>query len=285
MKPSYTPKIGMISSAARSLPRRELAGAQRVQGQRGGIQGAVEAEHHERQDQPGDREQAEDHRGQVGRRDAAAQDGQQVEQHLLAVGLGADQDDERLLQGLAAPDLSGGAGGHDPALVDDADVVADLLDQLHHVAGEQHRGAGAGEAGQQPADDVGGDRIDAFERLVQEQHGGVVDQRAAQHGLLAHAGGVVRDQPFGVLGQVEHGEQRPGPGASLIGRHAAKPPGVLQTSPARDPGAITRSIPATACFGPKLLRSPVTAIAGSFMSASGRRAGRASRPGLGRGRS
>ena len=40
------------------------------------------------------------------------------------------------------------------------------------------------------------------------------------------------------------------------------------TSPAREPAAISRSIPATASFAPKLLRSACTAIAGSPMSAS-----------------
>jgi hypothetical protein len=92
------------------------------------------------------------------------------------------------------------AGGHDPALVDDGDVVADLFDQLHDVAGEQHGRAGADETGQQPADHIGGDRIDTFERLVQEQHRGVVDQGTAECGLLAHTGGVVGDQAFGVGG-------------------------------------------------------------------------------------
>src|SRR6202007_77383 len=40
------------------------------------------------------------------------------------------------------------------------------------------------------------------------------------------------------------------------------------TSPAREPAAISRSIPATASFVPKLLRSPRTSMAGSLMSAS-----------------
>jgi hypothetical protein len=39
---------------------------------------------------------------------------------------------------------------------------ADLLDQLHHMAGKQHGRARAGQAGQQPADHVGGDRVHAL---------------------------------------------------------------------------------------------------------------------------
>ena len=40
------------------------------------------------------------------------------------------------------------------------------------------------------------------------------------------------------------------------------------TSPAKEPAAISRLIPATASFAPKLLRSPRTAIASSAISAS-----------------
>ena len=40
------------------------------------------------------------------------------------------------------------------------------------------------------------------------------------------------------------------------------------TSPAKEPAAISRSIPATASFSPKLLRSPRTLIAGPLMITS-----------------
>jgi hypothetical protein len=40
------------------------------------------------------------------------------------------------------------------------------------------------------------------------------------------------------------------------------------TSPAKEPAAISRPIPATASFAPKLLRSACTAMAGSPMPAS-----------------
>ena len=51
----------------------ERAGAQRVQGQRGRVQGAVEAEREQRQDQPAEREHGEDGGGLVDRRALAAQ--------------------------------------------------------------------------------------------------------------------------------------------------------------------------------------------------------------------
>ena len=64
---------------------------------------------------------------------------------------------------------------------------------------------------------------------------------------------------------------RPPPGRSrpvIIDKDVVFPAPFGPTSPARDPAAISRSMPATASFGPKLLRSPVTAIAGSPMSVS-----------------
>ena len=51
-----------------------------------------------------------------------------AKQSLLAADPRANQVDERLLQGLAAPHLIGSAGGHDFALVDDGHVIADLFD-------------------------------------------------------------------------------------------------------------------------------------------------------------
>ena len=134
----------------------------------------------------------------------------------------------------------GGAGSHDLALVDDGHVIADLLDQLHDVAGEQHGRAGAGQPRQQPADHVGGDRIHALQRLVQEQHRRVVDQGAAERGLLAHAGGIVSDQPLGISGQVQHVQQLRRPRPRLGDGQAAQPPGVLQhllaAQPLEQPG-------------------------------------------------
>jgi hypothetical protein len=54
-------------------------------------------------------------------------------------------------------------------------VIADLFNQFHDVAREEHRRSGAHEAGQQPPDHVGGHRVHALERLVEEQHRRVVD--------------------------------------------------------------------------------------------------------------
>ena len=54
----------------------------------------------------------------------------------------------------------------------------------------------------------------------------------------------------------------------IIDREVVFPAPFGPTSPAREPAAISSSIPATASFVPKLLRSPCTAMAGPSMSAS-----------------
>jgi hypothetical protein len=51
------------------------AGAQRVERQRGRVQGAVQPERDERQHQPAEREQRKDDRGHIHRRGLAAQQG------------------------------------------------------------------------------------------------------------------------------------------------------------------------------------------------------------------
>ena len=54
----------------------------------------------------------------------------------------------------------------------------------------------------------------------------------------------------------------------IIDREVVFPAPFGPTSPAREPAAISRSIPDTASLVPKLLRRPRTSIAGSPMSVS-----------------
>ena len=73
---------------------------------------------------------------------------------------------------------------HRPAL-DDADPVAQRLDQLELVRREQHRHARRGLVAQHPAHHVDRDGVEAGERLVEHQDLGVVDERRGQlHALL-----------------------------------------------------------------------------------------------------
>ena len=57
----------------------------------------------------------------------------------------------------------------------------------------------------------------------------------------------------------------------IMDRDVVLPAPFGPTSPLSDPWAMSRSIPATASFVPKLLRSPRTAIAGSSRTADGAR--------------
>jgi hypothetical protein len=107
-------------------------------------------------------------------------------------------------------------------------VIADLLDEFHHVAGEQDGRAGVGEPLEQPADHVGGHRVHPLQGLVEEEHLGVVDQGAAEGGLLPHAGGVVGDEALRVALQVQDVEELGRALPGLARGKAMQAPGVLQ---------------------------------------------------------
>ena len=80
---------------------------------------------------------------------------------------------------------------------------------------------------------------------------------------LAAAGSAHMSSPLITI-RPPSGRSRP----VIIDREVVFPAPFGPTSPAREPAAISRSMPATASLRPNLLRSPVTAIAGSPMSAS-----------------
>ena len=67
-----------------------------------------------------------------------------------------------------------------------------------------------------------------------------MDQGAAERGLLAHAGGVVGDEPFRIRGQVQEVQQLCAPRPRLADGQAAQPPGVFQhfrtAEPLEQPG-------------------------------------------------
>ena len=71
-------------------------------------------------------------------------------------------------------------GEDDPSVVDDDDVLAQVLDQVELVAGEQHRRAGGGDLGEQLGHGAHGDRIETGERLVEHEQVGLVDERGDQ---------------------------------------------------------------------------------------------------------
>ena len=72
----------------------------------------------------------------------------------LAVAVAAEAHLEHLARRVAADELGGGALGHDRALVDDHEPIAELLGLVHVVGGEQQRGALLLEAEQPVPEDM-----------------------------------------------------------------------------------------------------------------------------------
>ena len=99
------------------------------------------------------------------------------------------------------------------------DVVAQPLDELHHVAREHDRRSRRREVLEQGADRARRHRIDRLERLVEEQQPRAVQQRGREHELLAHAVAVVDDERVGRVGEPEQVEELLG----AVGRRRAGP--------------------------------------------------------------
>src|SRR5450759_3927706 len=88
----------------------------------------------------------------------------------------AVDDDPDPASGAFLLQLRGIAACHDPAFMDDHQVVAQPLDQLELVAREEHRHARFGASPQPRTHRVDSDRVQAAERLVQDQQHGLVQQ-------------------------------------------------------------------------------------------------------------
>ena len=95
----------------------------------------------------------------------------------------------------------------DPALVDDRRAVADLLDLVQQVRGEEDRGAAGAELAHQLAHVLHALRVEAAGGLVEDHELGRVDERVGDAEALLHAVRVVADLGVGALAQaddVEH---------------------------------------------------------------------------------
>ena len=101
----------------------------------------------------------------------------------------------------------GRPGGDELSVVDDADVVAQALDEIHHVAGQHDRATARAEAVEHRPHRARRDRVDALERLVEQQQARPVQHRRRERGLLAHAVAVAGDLAVGVVGELERLEQ------------------------------------------------------------------------------
>jgi hypothetical protein len=80
------------------------------------------------------------------------------------------------------------AGEHDPARVDDSDVVGDAFQVRGDVGREQHRRVATGDVlGEDIEQVVAGDRVQPRGRLVQDEQPGVMREGRGQHQHQAHA--------------------------------------------------------------------------------------------------
>jgi len=70
--------------------------------------------------------------------------------------------------------------------------LAEALDDLQHMRGEEDGGATFRHALEHGFEGAGGDGIDAFEGLVEEEDPGAVDDGRGESELLLHAVGEVR---------------------------------------------------------------------------------------------
>ena len=114
---------------------------------------------------------------------------------------------EHLARGVAADQLGGRALGHDRALVDDHEPIAELLGLVHVVGGEEQRGALLLEAEQPVPEDVAGLRVEAGGRLVEEQDARIVDQRPGDREAALHAAGERVDLRLALLLELREREE------------------------------------------------------------------------------
>ena len=110
--------------------------------------------------------------------------------------------------------------GDDPAAVDDADVVGELVGLLQVLGGEEDRGAVVVQRPHLLPDRLAADRVEAGGRLVEEEHARFVDERGGEVEAALHAAGVGADAAVGGGGQVDPFEQGVGAPAALGGGDA-----------------------------------------------------------------
>ena len=151
--------------------------------------------------------------------------------------------------------------GHQPAVVDDKDVVADLLDLGEDVGAEDHSVL-LGQLPDQGADlqDLLG--VQAYSGLIQDQDVWEADQRLGQPHPLAVALGQVADQPAGHVGGPGHLQDAVQLSGPLSPGDPLEPGGELQILPHRHvhiEGRLLRQI-ADAGLGPRRVLSHAVAV-------------------------
>src|SRR6266536_4587109 len=103
----------------------------------------------------------------------------------------------------------------DAAVIDDRDRVADLLDLVEQVRGEEYGAALGDEAADHAAELVDAGRVEAVGGLVQDQQLGVGEQGAGGAEALAHSERVGGDALVRALGESHARERALDPGVCL----------------------------------------------------------------------
>ena len=117
--------------------------------------------------------------------------------------------------------------GHDPALVDDHDPVAELLGLVHVVRGEHEGGAALLEPEQPVPQHVPGLRVEAGGRLVEHEDARLVDQRPGDGQPPLHAARQVVDLGVALLLELREPQE-------LVGPRRAHGPGDAEVAAVHD---------------------------------------------------
>ena len=88
----------------------------------------------------------------------------------------------------------------------DPDPVAEALRLVEVVRADHDRAAGVAQRGDEVANRLGGRRVEGARRLVEVEHLGLVEERAGDGHLLAHALAEAADAPVALVGQADHAE-------------------------------------------------------------------------------
>src|ERR671915_92814 len=105
--------------------------------------------------------------------------------------------------------------GHEATVLDDRHRVAQPLDELELVRGEQHGHAAGGVVTEHGAEHVDADRVEPGERLVEHEQRGVVHERGGELDALLVTERELLDAVAGALGQAEALDP-------AVGRHARR---------------------------------------------------------------
>jgi hypothetical protein len=116
---------------------------------------------------------------------------------IVGVGLGVD----------AGAKLFEGAVGDELAVVDDAYVGAEALNDFENVGGEEDSCAAGDHALQHLLEGAGGDGVDALEGLVEKEDLRPVDDGCGEGELFLHAVREVGDELLGFAGKVHEFEE------------------------------------------------------------------------------